>query len=139
MKRKQQLLHLTSRRCDLDKTSGKECWSSSILCVLYVAMLFLIQLERERMKNHRFKIVAIIPAYNEEGSIAKVILRARRYVDSVIVCDDGSTDMTPLIAEALLKCFNEMLNFVDAFHNAFWYDVCVFFVPRLLSTSFVVS
>ena len=53
------------------------------------------------MKNNRVKTVAVIPAYNEENSIAKVILGTRRYVNSVIVCDDGSTDMTFMIAEAL--------------------------------------
>ncbi len=53
------------------------------------------------MKNSRLKTVAVIPAYNEEGSIARVILRARPYVDRVIVCDDGSTDMTFMIAKEL--------------------------------------
>jgi len=53
------------------------------------------------MKNNRLKTVAVIPAYNEESSIAKVILRSRQYVNSVIVCDDGSTDMTFMIAKAL--------------------------------------
>lgn len=53
------------------------------------------------MKNNSVKTVAIIPAYNEENSIAKVILRVKRYVDEVIVCDDGSTDMTFMIAKEL--------------------------------------
>jgi len=53
------------------------------------------------MKNNRVKTVALIPAYNEESSIAKVILRAKRHVDEVIVCDDGSTDLTFDIAKAL--------------------------------------
>jgi glycosyltransferase involved in cell wall biosynthesis len=53
------------------------------------------------MRNNRVKTVALIPAYNEESSIAKVILRAKRYVDEVIVCDDGSTDMTFMIAKEL--------------------------------------
>jgi len=53
---------------------------------------------RERRKPY---IIAGIPAYNEEKTIAKVILKARKYVDKVIVCDDGSTDMTAEIAEAL--------------------------------------
>lgn len=47
------------------------------------------------------KIIAIIPAYNEENTIAKIILLTKKYVDKVIVCDDGSTDMTAEIAEAL--------------------------------------
>ena len=52
------------------------------------------------VKNKPF-VVACIPAFNEERSIARVVLEARRYVDRVIVCDDGSTDMTGEIAEAL--------------------------------------
>ena len=46
-------------------------------------------------------VVACIPAFNEEDSIAKVILQARKYVDRVIVCDDGSEDFTDEIAESL--------------------------------------
>lgn len=44
-----------------------------------------------------------IPAYNEESTIARVILQVRRSgnVDKIVVCDDGSTDMTAEIAEAL--------------------------------------
>jgi len=44
-------------------------------------------------------IVAGIPAYNEEKTIAGVVLKTQRHVDLVIVCDDGSTDMTAEIAE----------------------------------------
>lgn len=46
-------------------------------------------------------IVAGIPAYNEEKTIAKVVLLAQRFVDVVIVCDDGSQDMTGDIAQKL--------------------------------------
>jgi glycosyltransferase involved in cell wall biosynthesis len=47
------------------------------------------------------RIVACIPAYNEEETIAKVVLKAQEHVDEVLVCDDGSTDMTAEIAERL--------------------------------------
>ncbi len=46
-------------------------------------------------------IVACIPAYNEERTIARVVLSAQKYVDKVIVCDDGSRDMTAQIAQSL--------------------------------------
>ena len=46
-------------------------------------------------------IVACIPAYNEDKTIARVILQTRKYVDKIIVCDDGSNDMTGEIAESL--------------------------------------
>jgi glycosyltransferase involved in cell wall biosynthesis len=43
-------------------------------------------------------IVAAIPAYDEEIAIGSVVLRAKKYVDAVIVIDDGSSDATSLIA-----------------------------------------
>lgn len=42
----------------------------------------------------RAEVVALIPAYNEEENIGDVVRRARRYVDLVIVVDDGSRDRT---------------------------------------------
>ena len=47
------------------------------------------------------KIVAAIPAFNVETTIAKVIARAVDHVDEVLVVDDGSQDDTPLIAGKL--------------------------------------
>lgn len=46
-------------------------------------------------------IIAGIPAYNEEKTIARVILLAQKQVDMVVVCDDGSQDMTAEIAQRL--------------------------------------
>ncbi len=45
-------------------------------------------------------ILALIPAYNEDRFIASVVLKARHFVDEVIVVDDGSTDETSALAEA---------------------------------------
>ena len=42
-----------------------------------------------------------IPAFNEEKTIARVVLEAQKYADKVVVCDDGSSDMTAEIAERL--------------------------------------
>jgi glycosyltransferase involved in cell wall biosynthesis len=46
-------------------------------------------------------IVVGIPAFNEEQTIARVILESQKYASKVIVCDDGSTDYTARIAESL--------------------------------------
>jgi glycosyltransferase involved in cell wall biosynthesis len=43
--------------------------------------------------------IAGIPAYNEESNIKKTVENAAKYVDKVIVCDDGSNDNTVLEAE----------------------------------------
>jgi|TARA_B110000467_G_C18307422_1_gene475636 glycosyltransferase involved in cell wall biosynthesis len=44
-------------------------------------------------------IIACIPAYNEERNIAKTIRNVAKFVNQVIVCDDGSTDNTVSEAE----------------------------------------
>ena len=46
-------------------------------------------------------IIAGIPAFNEEHTIAKVIVECRSHVDKIIICDDGSTDLTAEIAAAM--------------------------------------
>ncbi|AKB43074.1 glycosyltransferase family 2 protein [Methanosarcina vacuolata] len=45
--------------------------------------------------------IAAMPAYNESNSIANIILECRKYVDEVVVVDDGSSDNTADIAESL--------------------------------------
>ncbi len=45
-------------------------------------------------------IYILIPAYNEERTIARIVLEAQKY-GAVIVCDDGSTDYTGEIASRL--------------------------------------
>jgi glycosyltransferase involved in cell wall biosynthesis len=46
-------------------------------------------------------VVVGFPAFNEERSIARVVVEAQRFADAVVVCDDGSTDLTGEIAERL--------------------------------------
>lgn len=46
------------------------------------------------------KIVTIIPAFNEEESLPKVIKDIPQYVDEVIVVDNGSSDSTGEVAKA---------------------------------------
>ena len=42
-----------------------------------------------------------IPAFNEEKSIASIILRLKKKYETIIVCDDGSADLTGSIAKEL--------------------------------------
>ena len=42
-----------------------------------------------------------IPAYNEEKNIASIIVKLKKISSKIIVCNDGSTDSTGLIAEEL--------------------------------------
>ena len=53
------------------------------------------------MNGSNLLVVAGIPAYNEEKTIARVVLGAQKYAHVVVVCDDGSTDLTGEIAERL--------------------------------------
>jgi cellulose synthase/poly-beta-1,6-N-acetylglucosamine synthase-like glycosyltransferase len=46
-------------------------------------------------------VVVGIPAFNEEKTIARVVLQAQKYADKVVVCDDGGSDLTGEIAQRL--------------------------------------
>ena len=46
------------------------------------------------------KILAVIPAYNEQKNIARVIKEAKNYVDKIILVDDGSKDGTGRFGQA---------------------------------------
>ncbi|HBM79888.1 MAG: glycosyltransferase family 2 protein [Clostridiales bacterium] len=56
-------------------------------------------------------IDAIVPAYNEEITISKTVgdLANNKYIDKVIVVDDGSTDRTGEILKQLKPLYNEKL------------------------------
>jgi glycosyltransferase involved in cell wall biosynthesis len=43
-------------------------------------------------------VVVGIPAFDEEKTIARVVLESQKYADKVVVCDDGSSDLTGEIA-----------------------------------------
>ncbi len=62
-------------------------------------MFLLASIKTTKGSNKSVSIV--IPAYNEEATVAQVVTVARRlsYVDEVIVVDDGSTDRTVEEAE----------------------------------------
>ena len=50
-------------------------------------------------KDSNKQILAIIPCYNEEVTIGSVVLKTKRYVNQVLVVDDGSTDDTVRVAK----------------------------------------
>ena len=58
-------------------------------------------IEIDALSKAKPYVVVGIPAFNEEQTIARVILEAQKFADKVIVCDDGSTDYTAKIAESL--------------------------------------
>ena len=53
----------------------------------------------EPKPTDRLKVIAAIPALNEEKYIGTIVLKTRQYVDEVIVVDDGSIDQTASVAK----------------------------------------
>ena len=47
------------------------------------------------------KIIIGIPAFNEEKNIASIITKLRSISDTIVVCNDGSSDLTSEIAERM--------------------------------------
>ena len=47
------------------------------------------------------EIIIGIPAYNEEKNIASIILKLKKITENIIVCNDGSSDLTGQIAEKM--------------------------------------
>jgi len=52
-------------------------------------------------KIRAMRLTIGIPAYNEEENIAKIITKLKKITNSIIVCDDGSSDMTSEISQEL--------------------------------------
>ena len=51
------------------------------------------------LKSESMKTLAAIPCHDEGLAIGSVVLKARKYVDEVLVVDDGSADDTVEVAE----------------------------------------
>jgi glycosyltransferase involved in cell wall biosynthesis len=56
------------------------------------------------------KICAVIPAYNEELTIGKIIKETKKYIDTIYVVNNGSTDRT---ADIALENGAEVINYSD--------------------------
>ena len=52
-------------------------------------------------KYNNLKVVIGIPAYNEEKNIGAIVAKLKKKYDHILVCDDGSSDMTQVIASSL--------------------------------------
>jgi len=55
----------------------------------------------KKLDSIKKSIVVCIPVFNEEKTIAKLIIDAKKFSDKIIVIDDGSSDYTPKIVKEL--------------------------------------
>ena len=66
------------------------------------------------------KLLAIIPAYNEESTIGNVIKNTAQFVDEVLVINDGSTDKT---IEAARDLVNNRKASASRFRTDVWHFI----------------
>ncbi len=67
-------------------------------------------------------IIIGIPAYNEEKNIARILSKIKKISDTIIVCDDGSTDSTSEIArnnDAIVIRHEKNLGYGSAIRSIF--------------------
>ena len=72
--------------------------------------------------DNKMKITIGIPAYNEEKNIASIITKLKNITDSIIVCDDGSSDLTGKIARdlgAMVISHPKNMGYGAAIHSLF--------------------
>jgi len=68
------------------------------------------------------KTIAVIPALNEEKTIGSVLTGLKKFVDEIVVVDDGSTDNTSEIAKknsAIIVKNDKNLGYDKAIDNGF--------------------
>lgn len=58
-------------------------------------------LNNQKKQNSRLKVIIGIPAFNEEKNIGSIVAQLKQKYDHVLVCDDGSSDMTSTISSSL--------------------------------------
>jgi glycosyltransferase involved in cell wall biosynthesis len=59
------------------------------------------RLSEVRCVANETKVLVGIPAFNEERTIAKIIVKCQKFAERIVVVDDGSIDDTAAIAERL--------------------------------------
>lgn len=90
----------------------------SVIFIIFLISftIWLIVRKNEIEYSDRYNCVdAIVPAYNEEITISKTVcdLVENKYIDKIIVVDDGSTDRTIEVLKQLKYLYNEKLMIIS--------------------------
>jgi cellulose synthase/poly-beta-1,6-N-acetylglucosamine synthase-like glycosyltransferase len=94
----------------------------SLIFVIFLIsfIIWLIVKKSEKEYSERYHSVdAVIPAYNEEITIAKTIidLAANKYINRIIAVDDGSTDRTGEVLSGLKSLYKDKLTTIISQSN----------------------
>ena len=70
----------------------------------------MIDSEKEKFPNSNIiRPVAVIPTYNNAGTVASVISETNKYLPDIIVVNDGSTDNTKNILQSIAASSNKII------------------------------
>lgn len=82
-----------------------------IIFMISFAIWLIIKKGEKEYSDRHLSVDAVVPAYNEEVTISKTVgdLINNKYINKVIVINDGSTDRTGEVLEELKSIYNEKL------------------------------
>jgi glycosyltransferase involved in cell wall biosynthesis len=78
-----------------------------------------------------------IPAFNEEKNIASIIMKLKKVTDHIIVCNDGSTDMTEEISLQTMIWSVTFFNFIII--EAMFFSSLNAGIPITVTKSYIIA
>ena len=78
------------------------------------------------VKKGKTQTLVLIPCFNEELTIASIVIKSKKYVDTILVIDDGSSDDTVAMAKgagAVVLSHEKNMGKSQAIKNGFQYSL----------------
>jgi glycosyltransferase involved in cell wall biosynthesis len=107
----------------------KNPWAAQ-QCKEYLSKLINYQISDDNIFDKEYRLIALIPAFNESSNIEECLKNVEKYCDGIILLDDESDDSTYVLAQSdklLLKAKKSRASFDDKQNRNILLDLASFF------------